>query len=298
MELPSYFRQKIINNTGARGKKWLADLPELICHYEKKWNFKVTKSLTGDTYGYISEALCDDGKEAFFKISVPRKEHNCGITFMTLTQGWGSVLILRSDTKKSAVLMKKITPGYMLSSLKDNRKETAIAAELMKKMIIDPPESNHFPYLKDWTAVFKRMEKFDHPIPQEIIDAAGQIFKELDQSKKTEKLLHGDLHHENILFDQNEGWLAIDAKGVIAESAYNAARFLQNTKLELCSYADAVRLVEESIEIISGHLKEDSERLLKYAFLDSVMAACWKAEDNEKNLKSGIETAGLFFGLL
>ncbi|WP_373298360.1 aminoglycoside phosphotransferase family protein [Paludibacterium paludis] len=37
----------------------------------------------------------------------------------------------------------------------------------------------------------------------------------LGHFQRCHRLLHGDLHHDNVLFDSSHGWLAIDPKGVI-----------------------------------------------------------------------------------
>ncbi len=41
-------------------------------------------------------------------------------------------------------------------------------------------------------------------------------------------LLHGDLHHWNILDDASRGWMAIDPKGVIGASCLDVGWFICN----------------------------------------------------------------------
>ena len=41
-------------------------------------------------------------------------------------------------------------------------------------------------------------------------------------------LLHGDLHHENILLDASGNWKAIDPQGRIGEQCLECGRFLLN----------------------------------------------------------------------
>jgi len=42
-----------------------------------------------------------------------------------------------------------------------------------------------------------------------------------------DRLLHGDLHHDNVLFDSRRGGLAIDPKGVIGELKYEIGAALE-----------------------------------------------------------------------
>jgi streptomycin 6-kinase len=52
-----------------------------------------------------------------------------------------------------------------------------------------------------------------------LLEEAETLFAELNASMAEPFLLHGDLHHENILAAEREPWLAIDPKGVVGEPA-------------------------------------------------------------------------------
>ncbi len=57
------------------------------------------------------------------------------------------------------------------------------------------------------------------PIPEQMVVSAESTFRELlSTAPSTPVLLHGDLHHGNILSTQH-GWLAIDPKGIIGENS-------------------------------------------------------------------------------
>src|SRR5438067_1309862 len=57
---------------------------------------------------------------------------------------------------------------------------------------------------------------------------AEAIFAALLATQVAPVLLHGDLHHENILAAARQPWLAIDPKGVVGEPAYEAGALLRN----------------------------------------------------------------------
>jgi streptomycin 6-kinase len=59
--------------------------------------------------------------------------------------------------------------------------------------------------------------------PWRLVELAEALFAELLASTQQEMLLHGDLHHTNILTAGRQPWLAIDPKGVIGEPAYEAS---------------------------------------------------------------------------
>jgi streptomycin 6-kinase len=45
-------------------------------------------------------------------------------------------------------------------------------------------------------------------------------------------LLHEDLHHENILFQESGDWIAIDPKGVVGPKVMEFGRFIHNFLVE------------------------------------------------------------------
>ncbi len=56
-------------------------------------------------------------------------------------------------------------------------------------------------------------------IPEQMVVSAESTFQALlSSAPPTPVLLHGDLHHHNILSTQH-GWLAIDPKGIIGEKS-------------------------------------------------------------------------------
>jgi streptomycin 6-kinase len=65
------------------------------------------------------------------------------------------------------------------------------------------------------------------PFPKRLVEMAERLFDELLSSSSSCVLLHGDLHHLNVLKSQ-DGWKAIDPKGVAGEPAYEVCALLLN----------------------------------------------------------------------
>ncbi len=75
-------------------------------------------------------------------------------------------------------------------------------------------------------------------------------------------LLHGDLHHENILAAAREPWLAIDPKGIVGELTYEVGALLRN---RLDAAPDLRRLQVRRIDQLSEALGLDRQRLLGWS---------------------------------
>jgi streptomycin 6-kinase len=100
------------------------------------------------------------------------------------------------------------------------------------------------------------------------------------------RLLHGDLHHENLLFDYRRGWLAIDPKGVVGELAYEVGAALRNPCQEPGLYAEP-NIIEKRVDCFSRMLSLDSGRILAWAFAQAILAAIWELEDDGE-LQAGV----------
>lgn len=69
-------------------------------------------------------------------------------------------------------------------------------------------------------------------------------------SAPTRALLHGDLHHGNILAAQREPWLAVNPKGVIGEPAYEAAALVRSPE-SLHGDPNARRILADRVDQIA-----------------------------------------------
>jgi streptomycin 6-kinase len=89
-------------------------------------------------------------------------------------------------------------------------------------------------------------------------------------------LLHGDLHHYNILTAAREPWLAIDPKGLIGDREYDVIQYLLN-KLP---NGDSTHVIEKRIDIFVKELNLDKKRMLSWGFAHSVLATCWTVQED------------------
>ncbi len=94
-------------------------------------------------------------------------------------------------------------------------------------------------------------------------------------------LLHGDLHHFNILRGQREPWLALDPKGLIGEREYEIGALLRNPDLEKLDDRALMKLTLRRIALLSEIFGFDRQRLTAWCFAQDVLSVWWGIEDNE-----------------
>jgi streptomycin 6-kinase len=93
-------------------------------------------------------------------------------------------------------------------------------------------------------------------------------------------LLHGDLHHDNILRGRDGQWLVIDPQGVAGPAFLEAGRFIQN---HVVPPTGAIDLDETSkvIQYVSSRLEQPWGRIARTLFLLHLLSMCWSYEMNE-----------------
>jgi streptomycin 6-kinase len=179
-----------------------------------------------------------------------------------------------------AVLLERLLPGTpLVDHGLDDDEATAIIATVITRLSPGAPPGTA-PTVESWGTAFERCAAPDAAsIPSELVAAAHATFLELCASQAATRLLHGDLHHANVLLDSRLGWVAIDPKGVVGELAYEAGAALRNPcgRPELFSTPATIR---KRVDCFAHVLQLDATRILSWAFAQAVLAAIWALEDD------------------
>lgn len=181
-----------------------------------------------------------------------------------------------------ALLMERLIPGTSLVTVVEAGRDddaTDIIADVIDSMSPLATRSS-FPSLQEWGTGFDRYgASGDSQIPRELVDRARQIFAELDGSQRDVRLLHGDLQHSNVLFDDTRGWTVIDPKGIVGEREYEIGAALRNPR-EVPDLIGDPAVVERRLDRYVSALELDRARTVGWAFAQAVLSLIWTVEDD------------------
>ena len=139
-----------------------------------------------------------------------------------------------------------------------------------------------FPHYADWLkGAFSRARR-ENKVDQELLDfirRAKNFFLELEERNYQPRLLHGDLHHWNILRSESRGWQAIDPKGVIGQPLLESARFLDNQITLTDSLGDHAAL-DGMLAVFSRKFSASRLQVAKSLFILLVLSTCWSYENH------------------
>ncbi|MCA9839889.1 MAG: phosphotransferase [Trueperaceae bacterium] len=282
MNLPAEFI-KNVHFYFEEGAIWLEHLPEALKDFEETWNLELLPHFPNLTINYVAPARLADGSEVVFKFGPPSDELASEMRALQVWNGAGAVRLLKADFSRGVMLLEKLEPGKSFWFYKDDVLAATTCANLLLKLWSKKTDLSAFRSLESWTGELANYAASytvsSSPIPYHFIDKAMQLRKELLQESDV-VLLHGDLHHDNMLSSEREPFLAIDPKGVAGPRGYDIGSFFLNPENPEVQN-DWKRLTKQRLEIFSEILGFSKDYLASWAYIHCVLSTCWSFDDGE-----------------
>jgi streptomycin 6-kinase len=111
-----------------------------------------------------------------------------------------------------------------------------------------------------------------------ILSLAAATARELLAKPSEDVVLHGDIHHGNVLDFGPRGWLAIDPKGLVGERYFDFANLFCNPDLAI---ATAPGRLARQATVVAEAARLDRRRLLRWILAWAGLSAAWHLEDGE-----------------
>ncbi len=265
---------------GDEGLAWLQRVPAIVEECARQWSLDVGWPFDNLSYNYVAQALRADGTPAVLKVCFIEPEFFAAAEALRIFDGRASVRLRECDPERGAMLLEYVEPGRPVSSLVDDIAETVAAASVMRRLWRPAPPAGHvFPLAGDWLAAASDPRtlpatKAKHPWIAGVLARAS----EMAAGHADQMLLHGDLHHDNILSSDRDEWLAIDPKGVVGEPAWEIAPFLMNNLPP--DPGEWRRIVRRRADQLCDELSLDRERVYAWSAVRSLQSAFWSLRDS------------------
>lgn len=275
--------RNVVDVWGEDGAQWLADLPRMLGEVARDWGLTVGEPFDL-SYHYVTAATCRDGTPAVLKLGVPTGTSLRGETAaLAAFDGSGAVRVLRADLGRGALLLERAVPGWRARDLVPGRDAdaTSAVAAVMRRLHVPPPPGCRLPDVLTQAEAFDRYlatHRDTGPLPGALVARAAGLMRELCASATDRVVLHGDLHHDNVLRAERESWLAIDPHGVVGDPGYEVGALLYNPDPDNRDVA-LTRLVPSRVEQLAAELAMPMERVVAWGFVKGVLSDVWSAED-------------------
>jgi len=292
-ELPLKKQKVILSEFKSFGQKWIDEYPSLMTDCVERWGLKLLGTASaGLPINVIHYAETGTGQPVVLKVGVPHPEQKTELRTLRYYEGRHAVRVIDWDDESGAFLMDRITPGTNLREydfVADGGVEarSEIKIQLMNELPIAASDIDDLPTIDEWLALafnsFRKKTK-DNPEFLGFIVLAESLYVDIKAMYPGTFLLHGDLHHENILHDAERGWLAIDPKGVLGPKIMECGRFIQNFIEDEVSGADSLddatddevkSILNQRLEVFHDVTGYDRNHLAMVTFIDQVLSSCW-----------------------
>ena len=218
------------------------------------------------------------GIPAMLKVILAAEEKTGGV-LMAWWDGHGAARVFARED--DAILLERAQGKVSLADLARNGRDDEAS-----RIICGVVEKLHAARVKPLPELMSLSQCFQELEPAAavhggILSRSAATAQELLAAPREVRVLHGDVHHDNILDFQERGWLAIDPKGLIGERGFDYANLFCNPDLSDPNYPVATfpDRFARRVEVVSQAAGLERKRLLQWILAWAGLSAVWYLSD-------------------
>jgi len=210
--------ERMVARFGPGVLTWVDALPELIGRLTDRWDLTVVRHLPGGTSHAL---LCHRRGTTPVVLKLTPEAHIAVEEHAALT-AWASsprmVDVLDADLASGALLLEWLEPGTPARG-----RPVPLVVDLLRELHL-PPVDGFRPLRERVDFVFDLL-RGRRPDVLDEVERGRKMALALAEDRVEPKLLHGDLHQENVLDAGPRGLVAIDPRPCVGDPATDAVDF-------------------------------------------------------------------------
>lgn len=232
--IPRAFAEATLRREG--GAAWLASVPERVESLCRAWSLSLEGAVWHGHWGLVFSTTQAD-RACVLKVTWPGGPLALDAAALRAWNGHGAAELLAVDEALDALLLERLDASRSLAAL-PVWEALDVGGGLLRRLAIPAPRAlragsyaaPHEPRLARHALTLAanlgaEWEAAGRPFPRRVLDRACDLAAQLAQSPTT-RLIHGDLHPQNILAGTREAWQAIDPRVQVGDPEYGAATLL------------------------------------------------------------------------
>lgn len=298
--IPDEYGVRVPQLYGEAGATWLANLPTLLEQIARRFDVKFGEPLSNLSWNLLISAVTVEGRSAIVKIGPNQSELTRETTVLRAWHDKGAARVLDHAPDLSALLLERTVPGTALAQELDDVQATEIFCRVFTQLHGRNSSSTDnvssarlgrdsrmcaLPEVPTMIEHFAAVDRYlegasgadvQGPLPRWWVERGRQALASLLETTCENRLLHGDLHHENILKRDEGEWVVIDPKGLLGDPHFEPIQFLLNY-VDRGGSPDEV--LSRRLSIISKRLGLHRQRVALWGVARGILEACWGLED-------------------
>jgi len=281
---------------GSAGERWLDGLADRVARTLERYDLRAGTQIDA-SYSYVQFVRVRSGEEFVLKLAPPGPEFEREMDALRVWGGRSVPRVRAADRTSGVLLIDRVRPGTALARRPEEDAAGVISevARMLAAEVRGPFPGGVFTPVESLRTAFERARNLVHtgdsPIPPATLEEADDAFRDLLKSSAPPVLLHGDLHHWNVVDGGEKGWTAIDPKGYVGEAAYEYGAFLRNPVGAVAGWRDLESVQRRRIGELADATGLDATRIRGWGFAQAVLSACWSIEDGSGEWESALTCA-------
>ncbi|WP_411144305.1 aminoglycoside phosphotransferase family protein [Streptomyces sp. x-80] len=272
---------------GAEERAWIAELPRLGGDFLERWGLRLDGPAAYGMASLVLPVRQADGAPAVLKLQQLREETAGVATALRVWRGDGMVCLLDHDAASGTQLLERLDAARPLSSVTDDQVAVQRLAELMARLTAVPAPQG-LRRLSDLAAAMldrtpQAVPALRDPAERRLVRTCASIVAELI-GEPGDRLLHWDLHYDNVLAGEREPWLAIDPEPLAGDPGFELLPALDNRWDEVLATGDVARAVLRRFDLLTEVVGLDRRRAAGWTLGRVLQNALWDIEDGKTAL--------------
>jgi streptomycin 6-kinase len=265
---------------GERFAAYLARLPRLVGELVEEWQLTHDGQPWHGQCALVVPVRTVAGRPAVLKVTYPHDEAEHEHLGLQAWHGNGAVQLLRADPRRWALLLERLHAEEDLVPLWDVEACEVVAGLYQRLHVPALPQLRRLSsYVDRWTTRLAALPT-DAPVPRRLVEQAVSLGRDLVADDTTDaRLIHGDLHYENVLAGDREPWLVIDPKPMAGDPHYEPAPMLWNRWDEVVASGHVRDAVRRRFFTLVDAAGLDEQRARAWVVVREMHNALWTIED-------------------
>ncbi|WP_328383218.1 APH(6)-I family aminoglycoside O-phosphotransferase [Streptomyces sp. NBC_00400] len=287
IDVPDALARSYTRNGGEEEQAWIAGLPALVTEFLDHWELKRDGGLSSGEASLVVPVLRVDGTRAVLKLQRPREETTAALIGLRTWNGNGMVRLLDHDPVSSTMLLERLDGSRTLASVEDDDVAMRILAELLARLHSVPVPGG----LRGLGDIAGDMLK---EVPQAVASLTAPTDRQrlhrwasaVDElaGEPGDRMLHWDLHYDNVLAAEREPWLAIDPEPLVGDPGFDLWPALDTGWEQIAATGDALRVVRRRFDLLTEALELDRGRATGWTLGRLLQNTLWDIEDGRTTI--------------
>ncbi|RSS33787.1 hydroxyurea phosphotransferase [Streptomyces sp. WAC07061] len=287
IDVPDALITSYTKNGGEAERAWITALPALAAELLDRWRLERDGAAGSGEASLVVPVRREGGGRAALKLQMPREETTAALIGLRTWKGEGIVRLLDHDPESGAMLLERLDASRTLASVVDDDTAMGTLAGLMARLHAVPAPAG-LRRLDDiardmLAAVPQAVVSLPDPDDRRRLRAWAAAVAEL-ADEPGDRLLHWDLHYENVLAAEREPWLAIDPEPLAGDPGFDLWPALDSGWEKVEATGDAPRVVRRRFDLLTEALELDRERAAGWTLGRLLQNTLWDVEDGRTTI--------------